>query len=475
MIVDKLLAYFGIDVDERGFADAKQELNKIEAAAQDVIDTVVSIKSAFAGAFVAAVGMTNAQTAAEVKQSEAMGLTFEKTKALANALKGTGLQFENVTDLAEELSNKMGESMGVEEMTAVKEAFGMLGLEFNKMKLLPVQQQMDAIFRSAMKMQNQQKARAAVDMLLGGEGNKVVGQMRLISHDYDELINQQQRYMFNTEEGAKGAVQFANSWNRLATVTSSLWEDVAGVIGTAMAPAMDAISDFIAGFREFYQLNVKEHIGGITTAVQVLGVALTAGVIGKFVKLGAAAVSAAGSVGLIRGAVIGIRAALGGVLALFGGPVGLAITGVLLLVEDLYYYFNGMPSLIGGIGDAFNTYVRPKVEEFTNWFGGKVQAILDMIPQGLKDALFPGGGDNKTASVGSYAQGGGGGLMASPAYSAPAALAMPIPKSDMANLAPKFDVIIQAKGMYDVMAEVKKEGRIENAITYRYVRKNVDY
>lgn len=472
MIVDRLLAYFGVNVDQKDFDNAKKEFAKVEAAAKDLIDTVVSIKGAFAGAFAAAVGMTNAQTAMEARQAEAMGVSYENAKALTNALKGTGLGYENVLDIVEELHNKMGESMGVEEMTAVKEAFGMIGLEFEKIRQLKPEEQFTTIMNALSEMDDIQKAKAAGDILMGAEANKIVGQIRLTGKTYEELIAIKKKDMFTTEEGTRGATQMAMSMERIGNVTGSLWSDVAGVIGTAMAPAIETVADFISEFREFYKLNIKEHIGGITTAVQVLGIALGASIIGKFVKLGAAAASAAGSVGLIRGAVIGIRAALGGVIALFGGPVGLAITGAILLAEDLYYYFNGMPSLIGGIGDAFNKYVRPKVEEFTNWFGDKVQAILDMIPQGLKDALFPGGSGNTTATAGSYLQGGAGSLGQNTIKaSAFSWTAPPSAGAQAINVEPKFDVVVNGLKMSDINVEMRQT----NAATYRDTRKGVDY
>ena len=264
----------------------RAKLQKVGGAVKGGLGKTAAIGSAIGGLSIGgaltAVTMANQQTAQNDAQARAVGVDPATMQALGGVVAGLGFEAENVVDLFEELNNKMGESAGLEELTAVTEALQILGLEYDYLAVLKPEDQFLAIARAAQKMGVAQQAAAAADILMGGEANKIVGDLVRRGVAIDDLINKQKSLTVLTEEGRAGAQAFNTSLNELKTAGGSALQELAGIIGTEVSPIVtqwaqdlasyfrdnrEEIVNFIRGTGDFF----KELPGNLQKAATIIG------------------------------------------------------------------------------------------------------------------------------------------------------------------------------------------------------------
>ena len=163
--------------------------------------------------------------------ADSVGLSVETAEALSNAVKSIGLNGENVIDLMEEMNNKLGESAGLKEITPVTESLKILGLSFKEIKGLAPEKQFKKIADAALKLEDSQVAQGAVDILMGGEANKIIGALRKQGSSVDEIIKKMQRYDFITDKSREGAKEFVREWEKLELIIKSLSRTISGMVG----------------------------------------------------------------------------------------------------------------------------------------------------------------------------------------------------------------------------------------------------
>lgn len=188
----------------------------------------------------------NAHTAEQAGMAKSYGVGIETFKAWEGMGKRMGLNGENFGDLAEELSNKMGEYKKLGKMSAVTDSMGMIGLGEGSLKGLSNEQQMAKILDAAMKMKDGQAAASAIDMLMGGEGNKILTYMRATGKTYQELMESQKRLNMVTQEGADGAVKGNYALDSLWTVVSTAAQEITGSVLGEFAPKMQSAAEGLA-------------------------------------------------------------------------------------------------------------------------------------------------------------------------------------------------------------------------------------
>ena len=234
------------------------------------------------GAGLAAVTMANRETAQSDAQARSVGLDPSTYKAFGAVLKEAGFEAETVVDLVEELNNKMGESAGIEELTAVKDSLKILGLEYDHLAALKPEQQFLAVARAAQQLGDAQAASAAADILMGGEANKIIGYLRTRGESVDSLVNSYKALSVTTNEGRAGAQQFNIALNKLQTAGGSALQEISGIIGNELSPIINTwAADLVSFFRENREQIVafiqgtgdffKELPGQLAKAAEVVG------------------------------------------------------------------------------------------------------------------------------------------------------------------------------------------------------------
>lgn len=253
-------------------------LRKIDAATEKVTSSLFNVgKKAAVGitalstALVVGAGAVNSMKLESDNMSRAMGANIQTVEAVTSGIKGIGLSAENVTDLYEEMNNKLGESAGIEEITAVTESLGILGLEFQAIKKLSPEDQFKAITDAALKMEDATQAAAAADILMGGEANKIISTLRLQGRSMDDIIGNYQMLSFRTDQSRKGSEDMAKAQSKTTKIIGSLTQEVSGLLGKALAPMITKFNEFMINNKELISQNLDKLFNSIGNSVGDVG------------------------------------------------------------------------------------------------------------------------------------------------------------------------------------------------------------
>lgn len=172
-----------------------------------------------------ALGFALVSTATSMRQLEAqaasVGLSTDALLGYQGAVQDLGFDAEKVVDLVEEMNNKFGESKGLGVTTPVKEALSILKVDLREIAALKPEEQFEHIMDAAAKMKDQQKAVSAVDILMGGDANKIMGSLRAKAAEQGmtvkDLLAQYRAMNLTTKEGRSGLQAFYQSWQKLDT------------------------------------------------------------------------------------------------------------------------------------------------------------------------------------------------------------------------------------------------------------------
>lgn len=253
-------------------------LEKANRAVDKVTGTMVRAGSATVkslGAVAATLGtvitLFNKSSVEAEQLANSVGFNVDKLEGIAGAVAPAGFQLDNVVDLIEEMNNKLGESAGLKDtITPVKESLAILGLRFKDIINLSPEKQFEAITNAALKMKDAQKAAAAADILLGGEANKIIGVLRQQGGTIEEIIAQQERLNFRTEESRKGAADYVRQMQLTTKAASSLGAEISGLAGKHLAPLLKKLTDWAAANKQIIADKVVSAVTSIIEAVQFL-------------------------------------------------------------------------------------------------------------------------------------------------------------------------------------------------------------
>lgn len=246
----------------------------------------LGVATGIAGAAVAA----NAQTAEESRIAKSYGVGLRTFKAWGGVAKQAGLQAENIGDLVEELANKAGEFKSLGKQSSLEDGLMMLGLTPDDLRGKSNEEQFAMILNRAAKAKDPQVARSAIDMIMGGEGNKIITAMKAMGKSYEELTAEQKRYSLITKEGEDGALRGQRSLDNLWMSVSTAAQEVLGVVMGKLAPGIQKWGDdfgnwfstggrdiiikrletFGNGVKDFWENQLQPVLSALWRGVQVL-------------------------------------------------------------------------------------------------------------------------------------------------------------------------------------------------------------
>ena len=387
-------------------AKAKMKaMQKASAGMQNVGDTLAHTGQqagrlatgvgASVAAFTAGVSVVNAQTAEQVRLAKALQMSGEGFAAWGGLAREAGQEADIIGELVEEMTNKIGESKGLGEITPVTESLQMLGLAFEDLEELSPEQQFKTIASAIKNLDDAQAAQSAADILMGGEANKFFGFLRTRKEGVDELLEQQKKLNLMTDEGREGALQYSQSVGKLGGVVSSAASEFSGLIGGVLAPYVGDLAPKIGAMFDEHRDDIKAFGEGLGEALPKIGEFAFAMLnvlttVGSTIGWVSDAVGGFGNMAAIVGAIIGAKFAYSGYMmaksmwdvgsavmplvsahfpALIAGikAVGLAvmtnpITAVIglavMAVARLVYAWDDLKKsfLEGGIGSAISTF-----------------------------------------------------------------------------------------------------------------------
>lgn len=377
-------------------------LRKIDAATSKVTASLFDVGkksaqgiAALSTALVVGAGAVNQMKLESDNMTRAMGLSIETVEAVTSGIKGIGLNAENVTDLVEEMKNKFGESLGIEEMTAVTESLGILGLQFEEIKKLSPDEQFKAITDAALKMNDATQASAAVDMLFSGEANKIISTLRLQGKSMEDITKNYQMMNFRTDQSRKGAEDMAKAQSTTAKIIGSLTQEVSGLIGKALAPMITKFNEFMINNKELISQKLDKLFNSIGNSVGDVGQHMET-LIDWIGDLGAnfnEFLKWAKWVGIATVAITGLAIAMNALIGVFtvfnlalANPVILAVVAVVGALAAaaylVYSNWDGIAAWFSGMWDSIATTFNIGVQ--------MVKSMFDWSPMEFVKAQWDG-------------------------------------------------------------------------------------
>jgi hypothetical protein len=385
--IEEFVAYLGWEVD----AGDLEEFNDQVEGVVDNFKAVVTAVSAATAALSAAVVITNKQTAETRNLAKAVGVTTEFLLGMGGVVGEIGLKTENVVDLVEEMNNKFGEKAGLGKFSAVEDSVKILGLNFAEIKKLEPEKQFIRVLDAAKKLKDQQKAVSAVDMLLGGEGNKVLGFLRDIDGSVDDIIGSRLELNMLSHQGVEQAMEFNAVWGRIVQVVSSAWAQFSGIFGGAFSLLLSrliawtrqnnklikqkiaqwaetlakAFMFLFKGAKEVLLIlkRVTDSVGGLRSALRLLALIVT--------SIGIFKIAQAFQI-LVPLLISGVRAVglFSAAMKLMGVPVAvIAILILLVALQDLKTWFEGGNTLFGAWGESLAEEADKLTDKLNDFLG----------------------------------------------------------------------------------------------------------
>lgn len=402
--------------------------------------------------FAAWLGISNQATTRIEQMGKSVKVSSDFLSAMGSIVGELGFDYEHVVDMAEELNNKMGESRGLpEQMIAVKESLQILGLEFDTLEKMKPEEQFTRILKQAQKLEDHQKAVSAVDMLMGGESNKILGLLRSQNTEFDKLLFRRMQLNMLDQRGKNGAVAFTKSLAEAGIVAKSIKDQFFGLVGEGLTPMLNGFADWAAQNKELIKTKIAEYaertveaikefvvwmretvpkveslvnsMGGLAGVANKVKIVLSSVIFFKFLGF---LVSAVQTILAVKGALVtvipvmkavGLAAmtSFGPFLKVLGGIV-LPLAAIVLTLQDLYTWMNGGESVFKDWSDDLADamwYIHENGEEVANalleifgtnttkikaffvdgfagiaqWFDDQIQLWIDTINRFVDEAV----------------------------------------------------------------------------------------
>lgn len=257
----------GISGGVRGRMESVKTKGLVPSMLPAVGTAVGGVGALLAGGIGGALAL-NAETAQQAGTARSYGVSLSTFKAWDAAGKLMGLSGENIGDLGEELANKVGEFKTLGKQSSLSDAFTGLGLTSADLAGKTNEEQMALVLDQALKTKDEQVGRSMVDMIMGGEGNKILTWMKLSGKTYEQLIAEQKKYILTTDAGTDGAVRGQMALSNLWTALSSAAQDVIGDLMGDLAPSITGLADeftnwFRGGGEQTLVKGVEEFASGL--------------------------------------------------------------------------------------------------------------------------------------------------------------------------------------------------------------------
>ncbi|WP_419630391.1 hypothetical protein [Thiolapillus sp.] len=268
MIIDRFVAILGLDVKKGEFDRGQRAVSSLKTGLKALAAVATTAFATFG-----AIG-----TARDVSRldayAKAVGLSTDFLEHLGHSVAALGFDYEHVADMVEEMNNKIGESIGIAEMTPVKEALGILGLEFEKLSKMDRELQFRTVMNAAMELDDSQAASAAVDILVGSESSKITSYLRSSGKSFDELMKGYEDGDAQTKQTREALIKLGQSVGKVGIMFGNLKRALLGFFAVALEPMTRGFVQLLKSISEFIHSGLEDHIFKIIAGVKLLVVTL---------------------------------------------------------------------------------------------------------------------------------------------------------------------------------------------------------
>ena len=420
MIIDELITIFGFDVKDQ---EKLHQYTKNISSAVDELKTMATVATATFGAMLTGITAVNSETAKMANLADAVGMDYEIANTFNGIAKSIGLDGEHVVDMFEEMNNKVGESKaiyadwlkndkgsgkelklvsGLEDflkgvdLSVMDEAFKGLNLEekIKKLSTMSNSEQYKLYVGAAAMAKDAQVAASSLDILMGGEANKILMAYRKELERLGMTAKEYEKYKDSMNFLDKEAIASAKEYSRTIGDTKGMFatigQQISAVAGKYLTPIIQKMNKWLILNKKIIQVKINKYIAIAVNVMKRLWNII------NLVWVGIDKMANA------LGGWDVVLPILGAIMAYFS-PWKVAIMAVLLVFDDLIAYFKGGKSVIGNFINYFKTEF-PLLSSIIESLGdawssvfGFFKAIYDTVVKPIFQAFT---GDAKSASSG---------------------------------------------------------------------------
>ncbi|MGL4751520.1 MAG: hypothetical protein ACRCXB_03735, partial [Aeromonadaceae bacterium] len=354
MQVEKLLAYFGVDVDDGSVKQALKTFSLIEGEAKNMTEKIQGAFAAITGGAIALMIYKYAEAADETnKLARRIGATAEELQEYDYVAQRSGVTTDLMRNSLEKLQGKVSDAVnGNKDMTATLKE---LGIEAKAFAAMPLGDQMEAIAKGFQGLKSDGDRTRLAMKLFEEEGRGMVTVFEGGADAISKMRAEARGFGLYSTEDAAVAEEFND---RLLDAKMSLGA-IQKLVSIELLPVL---TDMLVAFRDFFVENKEWIKSGIivafeslTFAVKGLAVAFTllalnrigAGII--FVTSATRSMTAA--MAFARVTALSLAAAQAVMAFAIPTLIGAAAAAIVLVLEDIISYFRGDKSITGIIVD----------------------------------------------------------------------------------------------------------------------------
>lgn len=344
--VEQLIARLALDTDEQSFKKGEQGMDDLASSAVKMGAVIGASIAAVQGALTSMVVSFASEADATNKLARRIGTTAEVIQEFDHVAGRAGVSIGLMRNSLEKLNGKASQAAaGSAEMKATFDELGISAAafaasspdeKFNQIAAAMEKLPTDADrTRVAMKL-FEEEGRSMVTVFENGA--KGISRMRQEARDLG---------LFSTEDASA-----AEEFNDRLLDAGRAMKAVRNAVGAALIPALTgALQIFVKFFKQNRELISSSLVSFFkAAAVALKGLAYAAGLFAAF-KLGQIVLATASAVSMLTKAFTAGRLAallFNGAVLLIPILIGLAIAAVALLAEDMYTFFEGGDSMVGG-------------------------------------------------------------------------------------------------------------------------------
>lgn len=350
MQVEKLLAYFGVDVDDGSVKQALKTFSLIEGEAKNMTEKIQGAFAAITGGAIALMIYKYAEAADETnKLARRIGATAEELQEYDYVAQRSGVTTDLMRNSLEKLQGKVSDAAnGNKDMTATLKE---LGIEARAFAAMPLGDQMEAIAKGFQGLKSDGDRTRLAMKLFEEEGRGMVTVFEGGAEAIAKMRDEARGFGLYSSEDAAVAEEFND---RLLDAKMSLGA-IQKLVSIELLPS---ITEMLVAFRDFFLENKEWIKSGIVVAFKSLTLAVKAAAAALTLlalnRVGAGIIFATKA---IRGMTVAMATARATALSLAASQVvmafaipaaiGAAIAAVILIVEDVISYFSGDKSVTG--------------------------------------------------------------------------------------------------------------------------------
>jgi hypothetical protein len=249
-------------VAELGWKTDTNALKAYQKSTDNLVNSALKLGGVIGGLFTGAMAKllvsTNAATMQNYMLAKSFGMSVSTFNAWGNALRPIGMNAEYVGMSVSFMSRQMGKIKTGQGNEAIKK-LGLLGLD-KSVANLDSETQYKMIMEAARKLPDQQIAISALSGLIdrtGFNAAKMLGYFRQSGESIDHMLNRYKALNMVDEEGRRGAIAFTKAWEETDIVIGGLKNEFFGLMGQALAPALQSMLDWVAANKELLKSRLK--------------------------------------------------------------------------------------------------------------------------------------------------------------------------------------------------------------------------